>query len=291
MKFSNCSLFLFTVLILINLSSCKLNLFRPFASGRLVKSAAADSDLEPDKLPKLQPAKEQQPAVEQPTGDRPNEPSNEEQSNSLQLDDEQLSLGQFLSRKISQAINEIEMKLEDQLMNNNVNESQFEHSDGLLSELAPTERPVAEHHEPVRPASVGSEIGSAAGEIDGNQLAVKTEAASSSDSRNNESSSTESKVTGTTYDDRPAESTFDEANNSTSTALSVASVDRALGVATNELSVGELTRLRSAFRTFGSILDFLVNVFDEFAEAIVSRSATLLINSFFDRTSMFLLGI
>ena len=267
------SLFLFTVFILINLSSGKLNLFRPFAAGRRVKSAGADSDLEPDKLSKLQPIEEQQ-SAEQPNRTKPAEQSNKEPA-----DDMQLSLGQFLSRKISQAINEIEMKLEDQLMSNNVNESQFASPDAPneLEPAAAERQAAAEHREPVRPAGAGNEIGSSNGEIDGNQLAS-----------NNESNSTESsKVTS-----RPDESTFDRTtSNSTSTPPSVTTVDRALGEATTELSVKELTGLRSTFRTFSAIIDFFTTIFDEFAEAIVSRAATLLINSFFDRASLFLLGI
>ena len=299
MKTSSCSLFLFTALILINLSSCRLNLFRPFASSRQVKSAAA-ADLEPDKLIKLQPTNENQQPFEQVNQTKPDARLNEQSSDgpsaqSFQPDDEQeLSLGQFLSRKISQAINEIEMKLEDQLINNKVNESQFENPDALLSELQS-----AEHREPVRPVDTASEIKSSNSSIDGSQLAVKTVEASSSGSpdahkkSNNESTSTETSRAADS-EGRIDKSTSGRADNSTSTptsVTSVASVDRALGEATTELSIKELSRLRSTFRTFSTILDFLINVFDEFAEAIVSRAATLLINSFFDRASLFLLGI
>ena len=316
------SLFLFIVLLLINHSSCKLNLFRPFAIVRQAKSATAALDLQPAEPSKLASTSERQSVVEQPSptesNDQPTnkQPSDEEQSapsNSHLLDDEQLSLCQFLSRKISQAINEIEMKLEDQLMNNKVNESQFEIEHGLLSGIespAAAEQRKAKHGEPVRPATVGSatEIGSSASEINENQLDVKTEAASIGGSfgpHNNESSTasstagsrTNSKMTGSAgRTDDPAFARTDNwrsatTSNSTSTPPLGTPMDHALGEATNELSVKELTGLRSLFRTFGSVLDFLINAFDEFAEAIVSRSATLLINSFFDRASLFLLGI
>lgn len=58
----------------------------------------------------------------------------------------------------------------------------------------------------------------------------------------------------------------------------------------NELIPRHLHDLHSTFRTFDTIVDFLINAFDELAEAILSRGAALVINSLFDRASLFLLG-
>lgn len=319
MNANSCRLFLFIVLLLINLSSCKLNLFRPFATVRQAKSATADDlPTEPSKL-----ANRPQSSIGQPTSesnDQPadKQPSDDEQSapsDSPLLDDEHLSFGQFLSRKISQAINEIEMKLEDQLMNSKVNESQIESEHGLSIgiESPAAEQRKAQHGEPVRPVGGGTEIGSSASEINGTQLAAKAASVGDSFGLHNNESSTASNTasdtaSSTASSSRPNSKVISNSDdpaqmdnwrsaatsNSTSTLLNGAPADRALGAlgdATNELSVKELTGLRSLFRTFGSMLDFMANAFDEFAEAIVSRSATLLINSFFDRASLFLLGI
>jgi len=240
MKASN--LFLILLFISINSSLCNLNLFRPFALTRQVKS----NENQGDEAIKLV-----------------NKMSNESE---IKSSSEQ-SIGNTIGRTISRIVDEIEIELENQLethVAHSKNESELLNNEAQLKD--DLNSPVRHHDHattmsPISEFRVASEINLA---TEGSQDASITNVTTSDKSVNSQT---------------PSPSTM----NSTS--------ERTLRYLSNDVSTRDLSQLRSAFRTFGSIFDFLTQAFDEFAEAIISRTATMIINVFFDRMSKTFFGI
>lgn len=208
------------------------------------------------------------------------------------------SIGKTISQTISRLVDEIEIELENQIenhLNQGRNESELNEnrtnpmadsndaSNQLSGKKASSDLP-ANHHDHATTMSSISEIDSSSDRLSSTasstiSFGTSTNKLSTSTSSDNMRSFTVSSNDATT---------FETPTNSTSTN------DRTTEVS-NEVSIAKLNQLRLAFRTFGSIFEFIfelvTDVFDEFAEGIISRTATLILNAIFDKATQTFIGI
>lgn len=277
--------FLFLLTILINTSSCRLNLFRPFALTRQVKSTnelnekqdASNNSKSTDRSSQ----KSEKMSIDHLSTDHL---VNDQESNEKV---EHLSFGRAISQTISRIVNEIEIELENQI-ENHISQSKDESLKNNTEHQ--TELPVAnsnikrfdvksngtdsnEESSPVRHGHATTMNSILTSELPGKKLndskllTKPSRFLSSTSSTSIISSPAPDKLLSSSFSNQKLK------NNST------------------ELTIKSLSGLRSKFRTFGSIFDFIVKAFDEFAEALISRTATLIINSFFDKVAETFLGI
>lgn len=278
---------LFIFFILIASSSSKLNLFRPFALNRQTKAINEQINTKTNDQSKDQ-LKDQQ--SDEKLNQTQSIESNQLVTNSTKTDEEEhQSLGQLISRAISRAINEIELELENRI-NHEVNEIPFELDQQTKTDEGQKKNEIKAKQQVNDQTNNSSFIK----KDEFNKLNVSSIGINNI---SNDNSTKQDLIANFKISSNLMNSTkIDTSSNKIDTNNSISSLTKSKSTiepikVSNELAVREMTRLRSVLRTFGTIWDHIKDAFDELAESVVSRTATVILNAAFDRLSSLLFGI